>query len=653
MYGNEFLSCIKHQAPQLLDNIFRLDLEDYIDTATLELKLFNQVNLNIKEFCTKLGSIRNTTLLIDNIYEQDIDQGSIQGALYINNILREVAPETNVIFRSKFILKSAPWAPILIQPMNEADMNKYILSNSEFNVPESIISSGEIYRLSGGRPGNVERIISKMEHARFSELVNSTSATALQNIDNSTIPTSIKIKIDSIRTEHSDSLYQLLLCLAIFPYGEDISHIRYFDRTKPFYTKHSIELSRKGLIEVSRYTYYGELEVEAPKIVWEINQSQNYVQSLLTEERFKDFTEKALTTYFGNWKIKKYKLGSSFSHKVLTEYDYSFNNATSLLRRYFNDAIAENTPQTISSALDLINFYTSRLDKICNFRNICNFCHTIMDHLIRFSHIRASQDILFRYANSMRMLNSFEEALVVYNLLESLENQTKQRLASVWLNISMLYDETDRKPEAIKFARQASNLSDKNATYFHAQSILTVLDSKDNKAPRLERIKGRCMRDDHHVTANNISLRLAAKFQKPEVRIETYRQMAETAIGKGDQFNYVKATINYLEIAHKAKHKIHKNQLNHLLTCYQYVASQRLINLFTRSHSLLWKHYLYQNDIKWLGRIFCYSSPIFRLANLDQSERQYLSELMGLGVLDSTALEETERYYIQRRAFEI
>ncbi|WP_232925983.1 hypothetical protein, partial [Pseudomonas syringae] len=61
-------------------------------------------------------------------------------------------------------------------------------------------------------------------------------------------------------------------------------------------------------------------------------------------------------------------------------------------------------------------------------------------------------------ANSMRMLNSFEEALVVYNLLESLENQTKQRLASVWLNISMLYDETDRKPEAIKFARQASNL---------------------------------------------------------------------------------------------------------------------------------------------------------------------------------------------------
>ncbi|WP_232916062.1 hypothetical protein, partial [Pseudomonas syringae] len=85
-------------------------------------------------------------------------------------------------------------------------------------------------------------------------------------------------------------------------------------------------------------------------------------------------------------------------------------------------------------------------------------CHTIMDHLIRFSHIRASQDILFRYANSMRMLNSFEEALVVYNLLESLENQTKQRLASVWLNISMLYDETDRKPEAIKFARQASNL---------------------------------------------------------------------------------------------------------------------------------------------------------------------------------------------------
>lgn len=653
MYGNEFLSCIKHQAPQLLDKIFRLDLDDYIDLATLELKLFNQTGLSMKVFCTKLGSIRNAALLIDNIYEQDIDQGSIQGALYIGNILREVAPETKVIFRSKFILKSAPWAPILIQPMNEPDMNKFILSNSEFNVPESIISSGEIYRLSGGRPGNVERIISQMEHTKFSELVNETSATALRNIDHSTIPKSIKIKVDSIRAEHGDSLYQLLLCLAIFPYGEDFSHIRYFDRTKPFYAKHSIELSKKGLIEVSRYIDYGDMEVETPKIVRELTQSQNYVQSLFTEESYKDFTEKALITYFGNWKIKEYELGSSFSHKVLTEYDYSFNNATSLLRRYFNDAIDEEDSKLISSALDLINFYTSRLDKICNFRNICNFCHAIIPHLIRFSHIRASQDILFRYANSMRMLNSFDEALVIYELLEKLESQTKQRLASVWLNISMLHDETNQKAKAIKFARQASNLSDKNATYFHAQSILTILDSKDNKSSRLERIKGRCMRDAHHVTANNISFRLAAKFQNPEVRIETYRQMAETAIGKGDRFNYVKATISYLEITHKAQHKIHKSYLNQLLTCYQYVTSQRLINLFTRSHSLLWKHYLSQRDIKWLGRIFCYSSPMFRLANLDQSERKYLAELMDLGVLDSPALEESERYYIQRRAFEI
>jgi len=653
MYGNEFLSCIKNQAPQLLDKIFQIDLDDFIDLATLDLKLLNQINLSTKDFCTKLASIKNSTLLIDNIYEQNIDQGSIQAALYISNILREVAPETNIIFRSKFIIKSAPWAPILIQPMNEPDMNKFILSNSEFNVPESIISSGEIYRLSGGRPGSVERIISQMEHTRFSELVNETSATALRNIDSSTIPVSIKIKIDTIKAEHSDSLYQLLLCLAIFPYGEDFSHIRYFDRTKPFYAKHSIELSKKGLIEVSRYTDYGEMEVEAPKIVRELTQSQNYVQSLLTVESYKDFTEKALTAYFGNWKIKEYELGSSFSHKVLTEYEYSFNNATCLLRRHFNDAIAEGNSKLISNALDLINFYTSRLDKICNFRNICNFCHAIIPHLIKFSYIRASQDILFRYANSMRMLNSFDEALVIYELLEKLETQTNQRLASVWLNTAMLYYETDQKAKAIKFARQASNLSDKNATYFHAQSILTVLDSKDNKASRLERIKGRCLRDAHHVTANNISLRLAAKFQKPEVRIETYRQMADTAIGKGDRFNYVKATISYLEIVHKTQHKIHKNYLNQLLICYQYVTSQRLINLFRRSHNLLWKHYLSQSDIRWLGRIFCYSSPTFRLANLDETERKYLSELMELGVLDSPALEESERYYIQRRTFEI
>lgn len=654
-YGDEFLSTISRELNHENSTWIKIDFAEYKGFDSTLDNINNVDGFSFQALCDKLSKRNDHIILIDNIFNEIQSSGktTIEEALSLCHFIQQELPNINVVLRSRAIPSSGPLVPVILRPMDEPDSNRFILNHPlGSRVPESSLAAGEIFRMSEGRAGSINRILEKLSFTRLSELANESSDMAVKNVDTSQIPSSLIAKVNVVKENNPEDLYPILQCLAIFPYGEDIAHLKYFQPGAPFYPMQSGQLVNMGLLEAITHGFFEREDAELPKVVCEISPAQSYIRHLLSDE-YKDLTDRALSLYFGkDWRLSSYKLGPSFSDKTLSEFEYSILNASSLLRRSFNDAVQAGDPRALQDSLGLLNFYTSRLENICYYRHICNTCHVLINSLANLIDHTAAQDILFRYANSLRMLDELDAALELYQKLLPANNQSRKRKASILLHISMIYDEQDDAPNAIKYAKLVKDHAEKrSATHYHAESIIICLSKSERKFVKLGILGRKCHREEHFITANNITLRISHEFEGASTRKATYLNMAKRALKEKDIFNYIKSTIYYVEAALKSGEAIPSNSKMYksLVSCYDFTRTQRMNSLFGRAHNSLWSIIESEGNINLLGRLFRLSSLIYRLNQDEPAETEHLNKLIKFGGLASQALHEEDRGYLLSR----
>lgn len=533
--------------------------------------------------------------------------------------------------------------------MDEADCNKFTLRHPLcHHLSEMSLAAGEIYRISMGSPGVIDNILAKLSYTRLSEVAAQSSDMAIKNVDPLRISPHLSEKIRSMEYTQPD-LHKLLCVFSVFPYGEDITHIRNIFPDAPFYPVQSAELVNMGLLNAIEHSFFEKENSELPKVIVASNSSVEYIRSNYPEV-FLDLTVQALDLYFGkDWRFGKYKLGPSFSQETLRQYDFSILNANYLLRRILKDAVLARSSRAIQDALGIINFYTARLDGKCRFREICGFCVMITAILKDVISYNGAHETLFRYANAMRMLGEYDKALLLFQFLVNIPQRLNDQSARVKLQLSLIFDELDDEISATKYAKEAIDVAAKGPTYYHAKSILLCKSKSKTTKDKLGRLQRKCKSESHFIAANNISIRISTRFDNSEERRDLYRRMSSEASQQNDTYNHVKATIRYVELSIKGGQAVSKFTINSLKFCYDYVRSQRLEDLFRSSHESLWTLIEPTADFSLLGRLTMLSSKTFRLLQDETSEAKYIEKLLSHGALDPRWLTDAELQYLEWR----
>lgn len=650
MYSDEFIRCLENHAES--NKVWtQLNLAEYKGFDSFFESVNNCEGFSLREFCAILARHQDHAVLIDNVPTDSrvSSKSVIDEVLSITHYIKEMVPGIQIIVRSRALSSRVPVIPVILSALDEPDCNKFTLSHPLGNlVPESAMATGEIHRMSNGRPGMINQLLNKLSYTNFMDLVNETSEMAVHNVSVDDFSPSLIAAIDRLQSASNDDLFQLVSCLSVFPYGEDITQLKYFRNNRPFYPVQTGQLVNMGLLEAITHSFFEREKVELPKIVNAIRPAQLYVRHL-SLEGYNALTEKAIALYFGNdWRIKDYKLGSGFSQSTLNEFEYFTLNANTLLRRFFNDSLTPPMAKNLQDSLGLLSHYTKKMDSACHHRQICNLCYLIVPKLKENIQHRLAQDILFRYTNSLRMLKNFDEALALYDYLLGAENQTRQRRASIYLNIALIHDEKDNIPEAVGFAKKAKDESDKkNATFQHAEAVIIGRSNSKRKVIKLQTLNRACLRELHYTTANNIEMRIAA-YHDPVTKKNIYLRMANRARKESDTFNYVKSTIYYCNLAIKQGEKLSKSMLANLRGCYDFSRGQRMNNLLYSAHTSLWHVLHEQGELADLARLFSLTSVTYRLAHDNDNELKYLKLLVGSGVLSAAILEEDRRYIVER-----
>lgn len=650
-YGDEFLATLQKRLTVTPGSWLRINFYEYTDFSSLKNSISSCDNFGLDELLEHLKLHESDILVLDNVAFNRSLSGKtyLEEAISISTLIMRFSPKTRVVLRSRSICQFPPIPFEYLSPMDEADCNKFTLRHPLcHHVSEMSLAAGEIYRMSMGSPGVIDNILAKLSYTRLSEVATQSSDMAIKNVDPLRISPHLSEKIQSMEYMQPD-LHKLLCVFSVFPFGEDITHVRNIFPDAPFYPVQSAELVNMGLLNAVEHSFFEKENSELPKVIVASSSSVEYVRSNYPEV-FLDLTEKALDLYFGkDWRQGKYKLGPSFSQETLRQYDFSILNATYLLRRILKDAVLAMDSRAIQDALGIINFYTARLDGKCRFREICGFCVMITAILKEVVSYNGAHETLFRYASAMRMLGEYDKSLLLFQFLVNTPRRLNDQAARIKLQLSLIFDELDDEVSATKYAKEAIEVAAKGPAYYHAKSILLCKSKSKTTKDKLNRLQRKCKSESHFVAANNISIRISTKFDNSEERRELYKRMSSEASQQNDTYNHVKATIRYVELSIRGKHTVSKFSINSLKFCYDYVRSQRLEDLFRSSHESLWKLIEPTADFSVLGRLTMLSSKTFRLLQDEASEAKYINKLLSYGALDSRWLSEAELQYLEWR----
>lgn len=650
-YGDEFFAVLQEKLAVYPRAWLRVNFYNYIDFSNFinSASGFEKIRLDVLLEHLK---VHNTDILVlDNVAFNRSATGRtyFDEALSVSKYILSQSPDTRVVLRSRSISQTSQLEFEYLGPMDEADCNKFTLGHPlRGNLPEISLAAGEIYRLSMGSPGVIDSILAKLSFTRLSEIAVQSSDFAINNVDLGQINTHLSGRIDLLKTEQP-CLHKLLCVFSVFPYGEDITHIRNIFPDAPFYPMQSAELVRLGLLNAVEHSFFAKENSELPKVIVASYSVVEYLRASCPET-FMALTDRALALYFGKgWRQGDFKLGQSFSQETLRQYDFSILNASYLLRRVLKDAVLKQDGREIQNALGVINFYTARLDKICRYREICGFCvmiEAILKEVIRYN---GAVETLFRYANAMRMLGEFDKCLVLFQYLVKTPLLLNDQVARIKLQLSLVFDELDDGISALNYAKEVLSIAAKGPTYYHANSILICKSKAKDTKIKLKRLQKKCKDESHFIAANNISIRISTRFDNLESRRELYRNMSIEAMQQGDTYNHVKATVRYVDLSLKGGYSISKFMVGSLKTCYDYVRSQRLEELFRSSHESLWKIIAPTADLFVLGRLTVLGSKTFRILQDEASEAKYIKELLSVVGGNTRFLPEPELQYIEWR----
>lgn len=657
MGGDDFLAVLKQYEKSAETSLYRLDMRSFngLEDDNSFRVLCPDGDVNKLFEC--LEACGPAYLLLDNVSvgQGNQDSNIIRGILTLTESIKDFSPETKIIVRSGRIFHSAHVRPVILRSLDQAECKVYVDVHPDGkNAGEDNVSFGDIYDYTQGLPRSIDRLLKQLEYSSFSEIANGSSDQSID--DNADISLETKIIINTLRAESDKGsrLYDLLLALSVFQFGETIETIKYYNREKPFRVSMLTELIDLGLADVSDTSEPGMKRGEIKKFVALKRPIQAYLHKLIGEDNLPGYYEKAIAVYFGKeYRLRKYKLTSSLKLKDHSLSSLAEQNASLILNRFIMDGIEhrEASDKDILERIQVLHYYVEKLDHFNKYLYLVRVCKALLPNLANYSDNNYHKSIQKKYASSLRMLARHDESIREFQQL-LVEHNDSDTLASIYVSMGYSYLALKDHPRAIDVANKVKSIKPKGKMSYHAQSVIIMASPDDNKYENLKKLAKKARSDESFVSANNMAFDIIDQHPDDSVRLDLYRKLWKQAKQDGDDYNMLKAVSNCCNLAMGLGEDISADETQLLLDAYRFSCSQRQVGMFAKSHNALWEFFEMHNSIENLLILFRHSSILQRLTGRENNEKGYLIRLVNTlskAKIDlSGCSDNIKRYFVAR-----
>jgi tetratricopeptide (TPR) repeat protein len=657
--GDDFLSCIETSLSEGRRVWYRLSTLGYKSQEKFGEFLDREYGFSIIDLCNLLTNKDDAILILDDAPCEILESGKsgVEELASLAQTILEYCHKLKIIIRSTSKVEKSELPPIILKAMDEADFSQYLLLHPDGkNAPTSGVRTEDLFKITKGEPTALKRTLNQLRFSQAEDInfENSTDAAANARASIIDAPLSLKTIIDGLQLDSESRCYQLLHCLTVFPYGEDMSNIRNFNPDVPFFPVLAERLSNLGLVDAVQFPIFHNENLKSPKLVVAKRSVQEYILGAISQSELDDATNKAISLYFGrDWRLGRFKLNTEFKLDQSNHSSYSIQNAAVLLRRVVNDAIKSGDSRPLQNSLALLNFYISKLDKACQYRYVCDTCFNLIPKLEDLESSPVVQDIIYRYARGLRMLGDRTAAIEIFQKILDSDTIERNFKGRVLVELAFSYQDIGDKENALVTAKKILSMKERQASYFHAKTIAVSLSNEPTRLPKLRALEKRCRNKNFFIAANNIAVQLIAEFENESNRKDLYKTIASRARSDNDNYNFIKSTINFSRIAIKQSDKLTNKDIVNLIICYHYVCSQRMTTLFNQSHECLWSEFERLGETTNLVTLFKHSSLLFRLSADEAREKLYLERLINTDIpaLQSalSLVSEPDKIYIINR----
>ena len=657
MGGDDFLAVLKQYDKSSETPVYRIDMRGFEGLDDINSLRIICPDGDINKLLECLEACGPAYVLLDNVEvgQSKNESEVINGTLTLVESIKDFSPEIKIIARSGRAFNSTQFKPTILRSLDQAECKVYVDVHPDGkNAGEDNVSLGDVYDFTQGFPRSIDRLLKQLAYSSFSEIANGSSDQSID--DNADVSPETKAIIENLSTKalQGSRLYDLLLALSVFQFGETIETIKYYNREKPFRIAMLTELIELGLAEVSETSELGMKRGEIKQFVAVKRPIQAYLHKLIGEEELKTYYEKAIAAYFGKeYRLRKYKLTTSLKLKDHNLSSLAEQNASLILNRFIMDGIEhpEATSKDILERIQVFHYYADKLHNFNKYLYLVRVCKALLPNLDDYSDNNYHKSIQQKYASSLRMLGRHDESISEFNKL-LIEQNDSDTLAAVHVSLGYSYLALEDFSNAIDAANKVKEFKPKGTLSYHAQSVIILASPDEKKYGSLKRLAKKARNDECFVSANNMAFDLIDQHPDEAQKFDLYRKLWKQAKQDRDSYNMLKAVANCCSLAMKLGEDISPDEANLLLEAYRFSCSQRQAGMFAKSHNALWEFFEKHSSIDNLLILFRHSSILQRLTGRDSNEKNYLMRLVETISKSKTDLsglnENIKRYFVAR-----
>ena len=500
---------------------YRIDINDYKTREQFLDSVRDRLDCSFQQLCELISQSGDSLLILDNfpLDSNDSAQSLAEEVELLVAVILEYCPSLKIILRCVRPPNRRQLPVVQIRALDEADLRTYVLEHeiggAELATPSSI---GVLMRHTDGIPTRIDQALKELEVVGLPELIEANSD-IISSSANSALATplaSVVTKFASDVDPARQRAFALLRVLSLFPQGEQLSRMKRFYPTAPFFPAHATELRDHALIEITTMQGldHGDIDSLAKTLVVP-RPVRECVRDQMSADEITNMNYRAADIYFGaQWSSGIFKFPAAYKFDQPNCGNVEIANACTIIIRLLREAITADNSPAITRILSLSEFFLKALVQGNHYNNVVIFCSDLTPHIPATGFEEQKSLIAIIYGRSLRMIGEHERAKEI--LLEVAQDMvSKSDRQALLINLAFCYKSLDEFDDAKRTAQEIIALDKYSHFTLQAKSLLIELDTNDPKrSEKLARMENTCRKEGADVVANNIALIRAREAQK-------------------------------------------------------------------------------------------------------------------------------------------
>jgi predicted phosphodiesterase len=636
---------------------FKIEMTEFKDLISYQAHIKNETGFSLEEFCSALEDTVGSVLVLDDI-PIDAKWNSSKAAelLKLVKIFLDFIPSLKVILRARVSPIDAKYVQVELTALDQGDTKSYILSHpnggAKYGTYEAV---DRIFRNTDGIPSVIDSVLKNLYVTGLSGLSAISSDVVGKEVIVATGNDALKKTIISLGDSPDPAIqrsYELLKALTIFPQGEQLKRIKYFNNRAPFYPSGVFELMSRGLVHTVEVESLGTNTIDGENTIIVSRLARETVIDMMPPAQFKDLNRKAADLYFGAKSVQDgFKPPRSLRFDKPGRSNPEISNAAIIIQRLAVDAASSGDESKINNVVSLIAFHAKSLKTGSYFKASVDFFQDVLPIISECISERQHAYLTTLHVSCLRMLDGEANSAQARDLILGIPVGVLDKADQITceLTLALCHHSLDSPAEAIASAERVIKLDPRSNLAIQARWIIIQNNQDDpDLESKLTNLEKTAAKRKTHVVVSSIALERASNTSDPIKRRAMYEKIITEANDNGDTYNAIRAVVALGQITEINHSQLDKSRL---ISAYHYLYKGGFLHLFNMCHRALWAIFEKERDLTNLLQLFKYSSLVWRLRGKD---RQELDAVMRLRVftaaqsIEVPSSSQTMAYYIFR-----